>query len=147
MLTRSCGMRPFLHLFIYMRPSPLLPPWSRCSDRRKSIGPSAPIAYATSVSPPDEAAAWPRCGVPANHLPRWVPPHALLARGSVDGATNLCSPSTVPKVNFLVIRCLYFGSVRGDLHEGHFTLPDAAPPLPEHKIEVFVRFQRCSPEE
>ena len=30
-----------------------------CSDRRKSFGPSAPIAYATSVSPPDEAAAWP----------------------------------------------------------------------------------------
>ena len=25
----------------------------------KSIGPSAPIAYATSVSPPDEAVAWP----------------------------------------------------------------------------------------
>ena len=32
-----------------------------CSDRRKSIGPSAPIAYATSVSPPDEAVAWPWC--------------------------------------------------------------------------------------
>ena len=30
-----------------------------CSDRRKSVGPSAPIAYATSVSPPDEAAIWP----------------------------------------------------------------------------------------
>ena len=30
-----------------------------CSDRRISFGPSAPIAYATSVSPPDEAAAWP----------------------------------------------------------------------------------------
>ena len=29
-----------------------------CSDRCKSVGPSAPIAYATSVSPPDEAAAW-----------------------------------------------------------------------------------------
>ena len=29
-----------------------------CSDRRKSVGPSAPIAYATSVSPPDEAVAW-----------------------------------------------------------------------------------------
>ena len=28
-----------------------------CSDRRKSVGPSAPIAYATSVSPPDKAAA------------------------------------------------------------------------------------------
>ena len=34
-----------------------------CSGRRKSFGPSAPIAYATSVSPPNEAAAWPgrRC--------------------------------------------------------------------------------------
>ena len=31
----------------------------RCSDRRNSFGPSAPIAYATSVSPPDEAVAWP----------------------------------------------------------------------------------------
>ena len=30
-----------------------------CSDRRKSVGPSAPIAYVTSVSPPNEAAAWP----------------------------------------------------------------------------------------
>ena len=30
-----------------------------CSDRRKSFGPSAPIAYATSVSPPNEAVAWP----------------------------------------------------------------------------------------
>ena len=30
-----------------------------CSDRRKSLGPSAPIAYAASVSPPDEAVAWP----------------------------------------------------------------------------------------
>ena len=39
--------------------SSLLPPWSCCSDRRKSFGPSAPIAYATSVSPPDEAVAWP----------------------------------------------------------------------------------------
>ena len=43
--------------------SALLPPWSRCSDRRKSLDPSAPIAYATSVSPPDEAVAWPRTQV------------------------------------------------------------------------------------
>ncbi len=35
-----------------------------CSDRRKSFGPSAPIAYATYVSPPDEAAAWPWCRYP-----------------------------------------------------------------------------------
>ena len=36
-----------------------------CSDRRKSVGPSAPIAYATAASPPDEAVAWPgrRCRV------------------------------------------------------------------------------------
>ena len=49
---------PFLSLYLYVCLSVLLPPWSRCSDRRKSIGPSAPIAYATSVSPPNEAAAW-----------------------------------------------------------------------------------------
>ena len=54
---------PFLSLYLYMCLSALLPPWSRCSDRRKSIGPSAPIAYATSVSPPDEAVAWPRTQV------------------------------------------------------------------------------------
>ena len=30
-----------------------------CSGRRKSFGPSAPIAYATYVSPQDEAVAWP----------------------------------------------------------------------------------------
>ena len=45
--------------YSYKCPSALLLPWSRCSDRRKSFGPSAPIAYATSVSPPDEAIAWP----------------------------------------------------------------------------------------
>ena len=51
--------------YSYQCPSPLLPSWNSCSDRRKSFGPSAPIAYATSVSPPDEAAAWPgrRCWV------------------------------------------------------------------------------------
>ena len=43
-----------------------------CSDRRKSFGPSAPIAYATSVSPPDEAVAWPgrRCRI-ANDAAAW----------------------------------------------------------------------------
>ena len=38
--------------------SSLLQTLSSCSDRRKSLGPSAPIAYATSVSPPNEAVAW-----------------------------------------------------------------------------------------
>ena len=32
----------------------------------------------------------------------------------------MCSPSALLKVNYLVIRCLYFVSVRGDLQEGHF---------------------------
>ena len=49
----------FRSTYLYMCPSALLPPWSCCSDRRKSFGPSAPIAYATSVSPPNEAIAWP----------------------------------------------------------------------------------------
>ena len=39
--------------------SSLLQTLSSCSDRRKSVGPSAPIAYATYVSPPNEAVAWP----------------------------------------------------------------------------------------
>ena len=51
--------RTTLHsTYSYIYPSPLLPPWNRCSDRRKSFGPSAPIAYATSVSTPNEAIAW-----------------------------------------------------------------------------------------
>ena len=33
---------------------------------------------------------------PENHLPRWVPPHAPLARGSVDGTTKMAAPSTQP---------------------------------------------------
>ena len=55
--------------------------------------------------------------VPANHLPRWVPPQALLARGSVDGATNLSSSSTALKVNNLFIKHLHFWSVCADLQE------------------------------
>ena len=45
-----------------------------CSDRRKSVGPAAPIAYATSVAPPNEAAAWPgrRC---------WVLDEAVASQG------------------------------------------------------------------
>ena len=46
----------------------------------------------------------------------------------MDGATNLCSPSTLLKVNYQVMRYLYFVSVEGDLQEGHFTLPNANSP-------------------
>ena len=44
----------------------------------KSIGPSAPIAYATSVSPPDEAIAWPGCRC-------WVQDEAVASQGAGVG--------------------------------------------------------------
>ena len=71
----------------------------------------------------------------------------------------MCSPSALIRVNYLVMRFLHFRNTRGDLQEGHFTLPDATclsfraqnrhfcALLPsetpvfghfEHKIEVFV---------
>ena len=56
----------FRSIYLYIDgPIPLAATLGCCSNRRKSVGPSAPIAYATSVSPPDEAAAWPgrRCWV------------------------------------------------------------------------------------
>ena len=59
LLTRSCGVRPFAAPINIYAPIPLAATLGCCSDRRKSVGPSAPIAYATSVSPPDEAVAWP----------------------------------------------------------------------------------------
>ena len=52
--------RPTFHsTYSYKCISTLLPPCNRCSDRRKSFGPSVPIAYATYVSPSNEAIAWP----------------------------------------------------------------------------------------
>ena len=57
---------------------------------------------------PPEGRCEPHLRVPENHLPRWVPPQALLARGSVDGATNLSSSSTALEVNSLFIKHLHF---------------------------------------
>ena len=51
-----CGRVPDSAGTVYL-PDCICPLDCCCSDRRKSVGPSAPIAYATSVSPPDEAAA------------------------------------------------------------------------------------------
>ena len=56
----------FRSIYLYLDgPIPLAATLGCCSNRRKSVGPSAPIAYATSVYPPNEAAAWPgrRCWV------------------------------------------------------------------------------------
>ena len=49
-----------------------------CSDRRKSLGPSAPSAYAASVSPPDEAVAWPWCRYPMGDKATAWPGHRCL---------------------------------------------------------------------
>ena len=78
----------------------------------------------------------------------------------------MSSPSALIKVNYLVMRCLHFGGVRGDLQEGngcasrcqslyfrahkrHFCalLAFGTPVFghSEHKIEVFVRFWPSEP--
>ena len=98
----------------------------------KSIGPSAPIAYATSVSPPNKAVAWPGAGVecrmrlpfglgevPAIHRAHESLFYAPLGHIGVRGGFNLSSSSTRLKVNHLCIRYLCFESMRGDLQELH----------------------------
>ena len=57
--------------------------------------------------------------VPANHRAHESLFYAPLGHIGARGGLNLCSPSMVAKVNCLVIRCLYFGGVRGDLQEGN----------------------------
>ena len=125
-----------------------------CSDRRKSVGPSAPIAYATSLSPPNEAVAWPgrRCWMAnaAADCP-WQSfcksPSTLqkckllitrqLTFEAVRGGLDLCSPSTRLKVNHLCIRYLCFESVRGELQEGHFYASRCHFPLfPSTKMQI-----------
>src|SRR5574344_1269930 len=51
-------MRHFAASIYIDVPIPLPTTLNCCSDRCKSVGPSAPIAYATYVSPPDVA-----CGI------------------------------------------------------------------------------------
>ena len=89
--------------------------------------------------------AW--CIVRANHRAHESLFYASLGHIRVLGGLDLCSSSTALKANCLVIRYLYFISVRGDLQEGHgcssrCQLPHfgAYPSLPEHKIGIFVRF-------
>ena len=59
-----------------------------CSGRRKSFGPSAPIAYATYVSPPDEAVAWPWCRYPMGDKATAWPGAAFL---QITARANPCS--------------------------------------------------------
>ena len=55
----------------------------------------------------------------ANHRAHEAPVYVLLGNIGPRGDLNMSSPSTSEKVNRLVIRYLYFGSVRGDLQEGN----------------------------
>ena len=105
----------------------------RCSDRRKSFGPSAPIAYATSVSPPDEAVAWPgrRCRI-VNDAAAWSGRRYWVL--DITGAkpawrcwmtndatacplrSSCKSPRTLPKCKYLITKELIFIAVRGGLN-------------------------------
>ena len=76
-----------------------------CSDRRKSFGPSAPIPYATSVSPPDEAVAWPGRSC-------WM--QDMATTWPVRCSSK--SPSTLPKCKYLITKELIFIAVRGGLN-------------------------------
>ena len=103
------------------------------SDRRKSFGPSAPIAYATSVSPPDEAVAWPgrRCRI-VNDAAAWSGRRYWVL--DITGAkpawrcwmtndatacplrSSCKSPRTLPKCKYLITKELIFIAVRGGLN-------------------------------
>ena len=89
-----------------------------CSNRRKSFGPSAPIAYATSVSPPNEAIAWPgrRClvldeAVASQGRRYWVANDAA----GCPWHSSCKSPSTLQKCKILITRQLTFGAMLGGL--------------------------------
>ena len=86
-----------------------------CSDRRKSFGPSAPIAYATSVSPPNEAIAW---------LGRryWISNDAA----GCPWQSSCKSPRTLQKCKSLITRQLTFGAVLGE----HKLRPPRTPMCP-----------------
>ena len=83
----------------------------------KSFGPSAPIAYDTSVSPPDEAIAWPGCRC-------WVLDDAVSSQGRrcwvANDATGCpwhssCkSPRTLQKCKLLITKQLTFEAVLGE---------------------------------
>ena len=76
-----------MHIYLATTLQPLL-------GHSKSVGPSAPIAYATSVSPPDEAVAWPWCRYPMGDKATAWPGHRCLM---------LDMAATCPGASFLQI--------------------------------------------
>ena len=78
-----------------------------CSDRRKSIGPSAPIAYATSVSPPNEAIAWPGRRYPMGNKALAWPGFRCWVLDDAVGCpwqSSCKSPRTLQKCKLLITR-------------------------------------------
>ena len=97
----------------------------------KSFGPSAPIAYATSVSPPDEAIAWPGRGYQmGNKAVAWLGFRCLVLDDAVSSQGRRCwvandaagcpwhssckSPRTLQKCKLLITKQLTFGAVLGE---------------------------------
>ena len=97
----------------------------------KSFDPSAPIAYATSVSPPDEAIAWPGRRYPIGNKALawpgfrcWVLNDAVSSQGrrcwvANDAAgcpwhSSCKSPRTLQKCKLLITKQLTFGTVLGE---------------------------------
>ena len=86
---------------------------------------------------PDEAAVWPLGEVPANHRAHESLFYAPLGHIGPRGGLNLSSPSAAVKVNYLIIRYLYFRSVRGDLQEGNGCASRCQLPLFPMPIPLF----------
>ena len=97
----------------------------------KSVSPSALIAYATSVSPPDEALAWPGRRYPIGNKALawpgfrcWVLNDAVSSQGrrcwvANDAAgcpwhSSCKSPRTLQKCKLLITKQLTFGAVLGE---------------------------------
>ena len=90
-----------------------------CSDRRKSVGPSAPIAYATSVSPPNEAIAWlGRRYWISNDAAAWSGRRCWMQdMAATWQVRRSCkSPRTLLKCKYLITKQLTFIAVRGGLN-------------------------------
>ena len=85
----------------------------------KSFGPSAPIAYATSVSPPDEVCCRPgrRCRS-ANDAAAWSGRSCWMQDMAATWPVRRSSksPSTLPKCKYLITKELIFIAVRGGLN-------------------------------
>ena len=124
------------YLYIYMRPSPLLPPWAAAqtdanlSAHLHRLPTPPPYLRRMKLLPGRGRRCWmanaaadcpwqSSCKSPSTLQKCKLLITRQLTFGAVRGGLDLCSPSTRLKVNHLCIRYLWFESVRGDFLEGH----------------------------